>query len=485
MPEDLRTPAPAVPRQVLSPAAPLAPSGRRAPSPGRTLTAALLGFFVITLDASVVTVALPSIGGDLHVGLSALQWVVDGYTLVFAALMLSTGALSDRIGAGRAFTAGLAVFTAASAACGLAPGLAVLIGARVVQGAAASVMLPASLALVRQAYPDTPATPGGAGTKGRGSAWAVSLWAAGGAAAVALGPVAGGALTSAWSWRAIFFINLPVGVLAFVLLAGTPRPERRRTPLDVPGQLTAVAGLAALTFAVIEGGALGLEALAVAAVVLAAFFVIESRSAHPVVPLGLFRNPTISVCIAAGSALSFAFYGMIFVLSLFFQQMRGQSALGAGLMFLPMTGLISLVNIASGRLAHRFGPRPPMLAGQLLMIGGLLVLLPVGAGTPAPLIALAMIPMGLGGALSVPPLTAAMLQAVPAERAGLAAGLLNALRQVAGGLSVAAFGALVSGRAHFMSGMRVSLLLSAALLVVTTVATLVGLRSGTRPGAAR
>ncbi|HEY3478668.1 MAG TPA: MFS transporter, partial [Streptomyces sp.] len=342
----------------------------------------------------------------------------------------------------------------------------------------------ASLARVRQAYPDRA---GGAPAGRRGSAWAISLWAAGGAAAVALGPVAGGALTSAWSWRGIFFINLPVGVLAFVLLAGTPRPERRQAPLDVPGQLTAVAGLAALTFAVIEGGALGLAALAVAAVVLAAFFVIESRSAHPVVPLGLFRDPTIAVCVAAGSALSFAFYGMIFVLSLFFQQLRGESALGAGLMFLPMTALISVVNIASGRLSHRFGPRLPMLAGQLLMVAGLLVLLPVGAGTPAALIALAMIPMGLGGALSVPPLTAAMLQAVPAERAGLAAGVLNALRQVAGGLSVAAFGALVSDRAHFMPGMRLSLLLSAGLLAVTTVATLVGLRTRppTRTGAAR
>ncbi|MEW2520656.1 MFS transporter [Actinacidiphila alni] len=440
-------------------------------SPGRTLAAALLGFFVITLDASVVTVALPSIGADLHGGLAALQWVVDGYTLVFAAFMLSTGALSDRIGAGRAFLAGLAVFTAASAACGCAPGLGVLIGTRVVQGAAASVMLPASLALVRQAYPDTGGS-GGSGGSGMGRARAVALWAAGGAVAVALGPVAGGALTSAWSWRGIFFINLPVGLLAAALLARTPRSPRRTAPLDVPGQLTAVLGLAALTFAVIEGGGLGAVAAAVAVAVLACFFLIEARTAHPVVPLGLFRDRTVAVCVAVGAALSFAFYGMIFVLSLFFQQVRGQSALGAGLMFLPMTALIALVNVVAGRLAARFGPRLPMLAGQLLMIVGLLILLPVGAGTPAVLLAVVMVPLGLGGALAVPPLTAALLDATPAERAGLAAGVLNAGRQIAGALAVAAFGALVAHPDRFLPGLRTCLLLSAALLTVTALATL-------------
>jgi DHA2 family methylenomycin A resistance protein-like MFS transporter len=444
---------------------------RRRNSPGLTLTAALLGFFLITLDASVVNVALPAMGRDLHGGLSVLQWVVDGYTLAFAALMLSTGALSDRIGASRAFAGGVAVFTAASVACGLAPGLAALVTARVVQGVAASVMLPSSLALVRQAFPD-------AAKRAR----AISLWAAGGSTAVALGPVAGGALTTAWSWRGIFFINLPVGVVALLLSARTARSERRPAPLDVPGQLTAVLALAALTYAVIEGGRDGLIAVAVAVAALAAFLAVESRHPHPVVPLGIFRNATVSVSIAAGSAFSFAFFGMIFVLSLFFQELRGQSPLTAGLMFLPMTALISVVNVLAGKVTNRYGPKPPMIAGQLLMLAGLGLLLPVGTGTPTPLLALAMIPLGLGGALAVPPLTAATLEAVPADRAGLAAGVLNAGRQVAGGLSVAVFGALVADRTHFLSGMRTSLLIAAALLAVTTTATVVGLRA-VRPGA--
>lgn len=293
----------------------------------------------------------------------------------------------------------------------------------------------------------------------------------GGSSAIALGPVAGGALTTAWNWRGIFLVNLPFAAVALLLTSRTGRTERRRVPLDVPGQLTAVLALAALTFAVVEGGSAGWAAAGVAVVATAAFFAIESRHPHPVVPLGLFRNPVVTVSIAAGSALSVGFFGMFFVLGLYFQQVRGQSALTAGLMFLPMTVLISTVNVVSGRLSNRYGPRLPMIAGQLLMAAGLLLLLPVGAGTPAALLAFAMIPLGLGGALAVPPLTAAAMGAVPAERAGLAAGVLNAARQVAGGLSVALFGSLVADRAHFMTGMRLSILIAAALVSLTALAT--------------
>jgi DHA2 family methylenomycin A resistance protein-like MFS transporter len=340
----------------------------------------------------------------------------------------------------------------------------VLIVARVIQGMAAAVMLPSSLALVRQAFPD-------AARRAR----AIALWAVGGSTAVAVGPIAGGALTTAWSWRGIFFINLPVGLVVLLLMTRTARSPRRPAPLDVAGQLAAVVALAALTFAVIERGREGLVALVIAVAAVAAFFAIESRHPHPVVPLGLFRNATVSVSIAAGSAFSFAFFGMIFVLSLYFQQVRGQSALTAGLMFAPMTVLISTVNVVAGKVTNRYGPRPPMIIGQLVMIAGLLILLPVTRTTPLPLMALAMIPLGLGGALAVPPLTAATLDAVPADRAGLAAGVLNAGRQISGGLSVAVFGTLISDQAHFQSGMRGSLLIATALLAATTTATIVSL----------
>ncbi|MEV0635543.1 MFS transporter [Streptomyces sp. NPDC050619] len=424
------------------------------PSSALTLTAALLGFALICLDASVVNVALPAIGSSLSSGMSGLQWVVDSYTLAFAALMLSTGAFSDRVGASRAYALGTTVFTLASVACGLAPNLPVLLGARVVQGVAAAVVLPASLALVRQAYAD-PAR----------RARAVALWAAGGSAAVALGPVVGGALTTAWDWRGIFFVNLPVGLLILALLVRAPRSERRPAPLDLPGQVTAVVALAALAFAVIEGGRAGWVALAVAVAAAVAFLRFEARSPHPVVPLGLFRNRTVTATVASGAAVSVAFYSMVFVFSLFFQQVKGLSPLSAGLMFLPMTCLIGVTNLVAGKLAGRYGPRLPMLVGQGLAVPGLLVLLYVDSGTPAALVAVLLVPMALGCALTVPPLTAAMMDAVPAERAGLAAGVLNAARQVAGGLGIAVFGALVSD--GFEAGMRLSLVIGAALLAVT------------------
>ncbi|WP_330468353.1 MFS transporter [Streptomyces longwoodensis] len=430
----------------------LTPPGRS--SPVLALTAGLLGFTLVCLDASVVNVALPAIGSSLGGGMSGLQWVVDAYTLAFAALMLSTGAFSDRAGASRAYALGTAVFTLASAACGLAPGLPSLIGARVVQGVAAAVVLPASLALVRQAYPD-PAR----------RARAVAAWAAGGSAAVALGPVAGGVLTSAWDWRAIFFVNLPVGAAILLLLLRAPRSGRRPAPLDLPGQVTAVVALTALTFAVIERGVTGTVALAVAVVAGVVFFRVEARGPHPVVPLGLFRDRTVAVAVATGAAVSVAFYSVVFVFSLYFQQVRGLGPLAAGLAFLPMTGLIAVVNVVAGKLAGRFGPRLPMVVGQWVAVAGLLLLLSVGADTPAPLVAVALVPLALGCALTVPPLTAAMMDAVPAERAGLAAGVLNAARQVAGGLGIAVFGTLVAD--GFATGMRLSLAIAAVLLAVT------------------
>ncbi|MEU3735535.1 MFS transporter [Streptomyces sp. NPDC032198] len=433
-------------------------------SPGLTLAAAMLGFALITLDASVVNVALPAIGGSLGGGMSGLQWVVDAYTLAFAALMLSTGALSDRIGATRAYAAGIAVFVLASVACGLAPSLPVLIGARVVQGVAAAVVLPASLSLVRQAYSD-------AAKRAR----AVAMWAAGGSVAVALGPVAGGALTTAWDWSGIFFINVPLGAVALVLLLRAPRSERRPAPLDVPGQLLAVLTLTAVTFAVIEGGTTGLIALAVAVAAGALFLWTEARQPHPVVPLSLFRDRTVAITVAAGAACSVAFYGLVFVFSLFFQQVQGRSALWAGLMFLPMTGLIAVTNVFAGKLTARVGPRLPMLVGQTVAVLGLLALLFTDASTPALALAFLMVPLALGCALTIPPLTAAMMEAVPADRAGLAAGVLNSARQVAGGLGIAAFGGLVAG--DFVPGMRVSLLIAAGLLAASGVATL-GLRRG-------
>ncbi|GHH83772.1 MFS transporter [Kitasatospora indigofera] len=460
-----------------------APDGAEAPrrparpsSPHLVLAAALLSFFVISLDGSVVNVALPAIAHSLSGDMTALQWVVDGYTLMFAALMLSAGAAADRIGANRAYAVGLGAFTLASAACGLAPGLGALIGARMVQGAAAAIMVPTSLALIRQSYTDP-------GRRAR----AVAIWTAAGAVAVAIGPVAGGALTTAWNWQSIFFLNIPVGAVGLALLARIPRSPRRAAPLDLFGQLSIVVGLASLTYAVIEGGRDGfsspqiLATLAVSAVALVLFLAGQARRAQPMVPLGLLRSRTVVVCVAAGFALNAVFYGVIFLFGLYFQQMRGESAVSAGAMFVPMCGLIAVVNMASVKLSARTGPRVPMVLGQLIMGAGALVLLLVGPHTPVLVPVLLLVPVGIGGGLAVPSLTAVLLESVAAEWAGTAAAVLNTCRQVGGCLAIAVFGALIAEQASFQHGLTVSLVISGAMLAVTAAATLVLLpKSGTR-----
>jgi MFS transporter, DHA2 family, methylenomycin A resistance protein len=443
--------------------------GRTGQRPGSTgaivLVAALLGFFMLSLDSTAVNVALPGIERDLGGSTAGLQWVIDAYTLMFAALLISAGAVSDRVGAKRLYAIGLAAFLASSAACGLAPTLGFLIGSRAVQGSAAAVMLPASLALVRQAYGDPVRR-----------AKAIAVWAVGGTVAMAGGPVAGGALTSGLSWRAIFFLNLPAGLVAMALLARAPRSPLRTAPLDPVGQVTAVAALAALTFGVIDGGESGigrpavLGCLLLAAAAMAGFVIAETRAAHPMVPLGLFRSRAVTVCVAIGFAVNVAFYGVIFVLSLYFQRVLGQSAATAGLEFLPMTALLPVANLTSARVGARFGPQAPIKAGLLVSVAGLVALLAVSTGPDHALLAAALVLAGTGLGFAVPSVIVVLLDAVPADQAGMGAGLLNSSRQVGGTLAVAVFGALISNRASFLPGMRASLLIAVVVLAAASMA---------------
>ncbi|WP_163510038.1 MFS transporter [Fodinicola acaciae] len=431
---------------------------RAAEKPTRTLTlgAAALGFFVLTLDTQIVSVAMPVIGHDLRGGISALQWVVTGYTLMLAALLLSAGALSDRVGASRAFGGGLAAFTVASAVCGLAPSLGVLVAARFAQGAAAAAILPASLALVRQAYPD-------AAERVR----AIAVWTATGGAAMAAGPLVGGLLTSTFGWRSAFYVNAPIGIAGLLAMARTPRSAARPVPFDLPGQLSAVVGMAAVTYAVIQRSIVALVVFVVAAGV---FAYAERRARHPMVPLGLFRQPGVVVAVGVGLAVNFAFYGVVFLLALYFEQVRGLPALLAGLMFLPMTALITVVNLTAGRLVNRYGPRLPMVVGQVVLAAGVLGLLLLGRDTPVVVQALLLVPFGVGGGLTVPALTVVLLRSVDAGQAGIASGILNAGRQFGGALGVAVFGALAAG--GLLAGMRIALLVAVVALAVTVVSSL-------------
>lgn len=437
------------------------------------LLVAMIGFFVVTLDALVVNVALPAIGRDLGGGIAGLQWVMDGYTLTFAALLLSAGALADRIGAHRAYGIGLALFVAASAVCGLAQSMGMLVAARLAQGAGAAVMMPATLALIREAYHDS-----------HERARAIALWSLGAAVASAAGPVVGGFLTLV-SWRMIFFINLPVDAVALALLARVPRSPRRAVPFDGIGQVAAILGMGALTYGLIEGGAAGfgtprvVATLAVAAIALVAFFVAQARGAHPMVPPGLFRSRPVAVSVAGGFTFTVGFYGLVFLLSLYLQQLRGLSSLATGLAFIPMTGLSFFVTLRTPRIAARFGPRVPMAVGQLLMAAGLLSLCVVAATAPVWLLSVLTLLVGLGSALTVPTLTAVLMGSVPAERAGTASGVLNTSRQVGGALAIAVFGALVAHRETFVHGLRISLVVAALLLLATAVASILMRQSAT------
>jgi DHA2 family methylenomycin A resistance protein-like MFS transporter len=436
-----------------------------------SLAAGMLGFFMITIDVSAVNVALATMSHELQAATAALQWVVDGYTLMFAALLLSAGSLSDRVGARRAYAAGVAGFTLSSVACGVAPSLGVLTGARFIQGCAAAVMLPSSLALVRQAFDDP-----------RRRARGIALWTTAGSFAVAAGPAIGGLLVSTWSWRGIFLINVPAGIAALVLLSRVPRSPRLPAGLDLGGQAAAILALGGLTYAMIEGGARGyasprvLTAFAVAAGSAAAFVRIESRVSTPVVPLGLFRGRAALTILASGFAINTSWYGIVFVVGLYTQQVRGASALATGLMFVPMAIGIMITNMASPRLAARAGAHVPLVTGMLVTAGGLLGLLWAG---PVWETALLLIPFGIVG-LSIPTLITALLENVPASQAGLAGGVLNASRQVGSAMGVAVFGALVGDGSSFRSGMTVSLVISAALLFAAAGANF--RRSGARRG---
>ena len=435
------------------------PPLRGVTTPRWALAASLLGFFVVTLDAVIVNVALPDIRNELAGGMSGLQWIVDGYTLMFAALLLSAGSLSDRFGARGAFGAGMVVFVLASAACGLAPTLGLLVAARFVQGSAAAVMMPSSMALISHAYPDATRR-----------ARAVAFWSMGGVAASTSGPVLGGVLAVV-SWRLIFFVNIPAGIAALALLARSTRSPRHDVPFDWRGQVAVIAGMAALTYGAIETGASGitsplvLTAYGVAATALSVFGLLQARGRHPMMPLDLFRSRTVTVAVTTGFAFMVGYYGLPFVISLYLQQLRGLSALGAGLAFAPMMLVGAALTPVSARLAQRFGARALITTGLLCMAAGLIAIGLMSGTPPLALLSGLMVLVGLAGPLVMPPVMALLLQAVPPCRAGVASGVFNTSRQVGGALSVAAFGALLADRATFPHGMELSLLIAAAVAI--------------------
>jgi DHA2 family methylenomycin A resistance protein-like MFS transporter len=438
---------------------------RVAGAPGLSLTASVLGFFMVTLDAVVVNVALPSIRRDLGGGIVGLQWVVDGYTLMFAAFLLSAGAITDRVGARRTFVIGVTVFAVASAACGLAPSMEALIAGRFVQGSAAAAMMPSSMALIGQAYPQ-PAR----------RARAVAIWAMGGAIASSAGPVLGGLLILG-SWRLIFFVNVPAGLLALLLTTQVlPSGRRQPPPFDWLGQATAVLAMGGVTYGAIEAGAAGfgaptvLVAFVVAAAALATFLLVEVRGRHPMVPLELFRSQNVSIVVAVGFAFVVGYYGLPFVMSLYLQQQRGLSPLETGAVFIPMMAIGAFLIPFSARVAERVGPGRLITCGLGLMVGGLALLAVFVVSAPFWALTLLMVLVGLGGPAVMPPAMAVILNSVRVTQAGVASGVFNTSRQIGGALAIAVFGAFLGQPGGFVPGLRTSLLIAALVALVATAA---------------
>ncbi len=441
-------------------------------APGRwVLVAALLGSGIAGIDATVVNVALPAIGESLDTGFSGLQWTVTAYTLTLAAFILLGGSLADRFGRRKVFLIGVAWFAVASLLCGLAPGIGTLVAARTLQGVGGALLTPGSLALIQATF--IPAD----------RARAIGAWSGLSGVATAIGPFLGGFLVEQISWRWVFLINVPIAAIVIVLtLRHVPesRDPAAAPTLDIPGATLGVLALGGVTYALVEQPTLGFTALPVASALLLGilagigFVLVELRSKHPMLPLSIFRSRQFT----AANLVTFTVYGgfgaVFFLLLIQLQVVSGFSPIAAGISILPITFLMLVLSPSSGALAQRIGPRLQMSLGPAVCAVGLLLLLRVGADASYITDVLPGVAVfGLGLSVMVAPLTATALAAAPAENAGLASGVNNAVARAAGLLAVAVLPAIagISGAdnsqpAAFDAGFDRAMWASAIILLV-------------------
>jgi DHA2 family methylenomycin A resistance protein-like MFS transporter len=457
---------------------------RRAPAPAPRQALALLplialslGHFLVMLDVTVVNVAVPAIRGSLDADPSALQWIVDGYSTFFAGLLLLGGGLGDRLGHRKMFLVGFAVFTVASAGCALAPSAVVLIAGRLLQGAGAALLVPSSYALLQAAYPDR-----------ADRARAVGVWGLVAAVAFGAGPVVGGLLVSGLDWRAVFWLNLPVGALAMVLtLRYVPSTQRNAKPrrMDPLGQVLGVLALLGLAAALNEAGTLGwsstpvVTAFVVGVVALIAFVVLERslerrlvgrpEGRPPLLPPSLFRERGFAATTVIGLLLSMGYYGVLFLATLYFQQQRGFDALGTGLALLPSVCMGFIAAPLSSRLTARFGPYPPMAGALLLGSIGFLGWLLAGPATPYPVLLFALMATGLATPVTVVAATVAVMESAPTSGAGVASAVFNVSRQVGSAVGVALFGTLAATSNAWVNGLHISAVIASVGFLVAAV----------------
>ncbi|THA65734.1 DHA2 family efflux MFS transporter permease subunit [Streptomyces sp. A0642] len=436
------------------------------------LAVTCLGQFMVLLDNTIVGAALPDMQHRLHTELTGLQWIVDAYVLLVAMLLLTGGVFADRFGRKRVYLTGVAVFTAASLVCALAPSVGWLIAGRVLQGIGAAALAPASLALLAAAHPVP-----------QERVKAIGLWAGLSGIGLAAGPVAGGVLTQAFGWPAIFLVNLPFGVA--LLLLGLRHLDESRNPnapaIDVPGTVLSVLTVGTLTYGLIEGGARGwtspliLSSFAAAVILLAAFITVEARRTAPMLPLRLFKQRLFTVSNTAMVVVGFALMGSSFFFSQFFVYVQGSSILRAGLQTLPLSLAMVVVSPYAGRLAARYGYRIVVTTGLALAGLGLVALGTVHAETGYENVWWRLAVAGTGFALAMSPLTGAAIQAVSSQEGGLASGVSTTTRQIGAVFGVAVLGAIVRTRqssgATFETGLNSAFLAAGIVTLVTAVFT--------------
>jgi EmrB/QacA subfamily drug resistance transporter len=434
-----------------------------------TLAAVSFGLFMIMLDNTVVNVALPSIQRDLGADISSLEWIVTGYALTFAALMLIGGKLADAYGRRRIFVLGIVLFTLASLWCGLADSESMLITARIAQGVGAALMNPATLSIIAATFPP------------RERGMAIGIWAGVSALALAIGPLVGGLLTEHLSWNWIFFVNIPVGIIGIAASYAFIRESKDETHvrLDLPGLCTSALALFAVTYGLIEANTHGwgsgriVGSFVVAALALVAFLVLERHQRDPMLDLSLFRNTTYAGANLAMLLVALSMFGVFFFVSLYMQNVLGYSAVEAGAAFLPMTILIILVAPVAGKASDRFGSRWLMTIGMVLLGVQLLYLSQLSATADFWSLLPGFLLGGLGMALTMTPTAAAATRAVPVEKSGVGSAVLNAMRQIGGSMGIALMGAILAHEAGgrvgvdaFMDGFERALLVGAIIAFV-------------------
>ena len=422
---------------------------KKADRPNLILGICCMSLLLVSMDVTIVNVALPAIQRDLRASFSSLQWIIDAYTLVVASLLMLAGSISDRVGRRRIFQIGLVLFTAGSVLCSLAPSIDGLIAFRAIQGLGASMLNPVALSIIANSFKDP-----------RARARAIGIWGAVAGISFALGPLIGGALTQTVGWRAIFWINLPIGLLALALTVFfVPELKAARArAFDPPGQLSLFLTLASLTYAVIEGPRAGwhsgqiLGLFAIAATMFAGFLLWESRCREPLVDLRFFRSIPFSSATLLAIASFASFAGFLFLNALYLQQVRGLSAFHTGLYTLPLAAMITVCAPLSGRLVGSRGTRPSLLASGSALLLSSLLLTQLSVATPVILLMLVYVLFGIGLGMVNPAIANNAVSGMPLAQAGVAAAVASTSRQVGAALGVAIAGTVVNAsRAHGIS----------------------------------